>query len=980
MKKGLKMLICLVLSLELLFSFAMAEPAGWRLLDSQQTGSQVEIWFATDEQVSAGRLVYNYGGVTLEETQFSTMEGVGYIFVVDTTPWYQSATADPKEMVRSAVSHMSDFDSVAFIGVTDSALNETPTFQAKNDWETHYNRMAAATDKSGNKSEYPWDAVSKALTLAQQTYQSHELREMIIIQITDGGARGKGKKVESLISDYNSLTFPVPYYCLYTTTAKEGQKAYQTLIEKIPQGKMSVVTKSNSSLAAQECVVPYSKLLYKVKLKLNADIYKAQNQLLTISVPGSQKGLTQEGVAFDLNLIPTWTPEPTATPTPSPTPEKNPQFVGPDTGNSQDIYQLQETLIELGFLNAESASGYWDTNTSVALNRYYSMNNISSDRIPARGGMTKELYDALVLHPENVITPTPAPTETPTPSPTPTPTVDPEHGVYVGYDTPERSLIRRLNTKLAEKFYLTLEASSDTSVYTDATQRAVTLFYEENPDLPRPTGGEGITKVAFDALMGSAPAHVTPTPTPVITPDPNPAYISYDTDSQNLAAELNTLLLDRFFVEEPNRLTSNAYNDETDKAVEKFYKYYEEQGVDRSLIPRPSVGRGITEKAFQFLKQSGPIPTATPIPGLRFIIDTEGLRSADAINAAKRLAALGYLQDTVGAIDEAAFRSAVIWFADRNNLIAPDGYVDDTIYQALQNPNARPSEDPPEDIKPGAKEPKDQIIAFQDALKKLEYYRDIQDPYQRGTFDEPTRKAYERFAEINGIAYDGGTVSWENQQKVLTSGTVNPKLGVMDQTRTLLTNYTELFGMSIPNWALFAGGAVILILLAVIIVILARKGKKDRGSSTTEYPNPLEDQGPAGGPNLGGNEETIDLNVGGSDDEYDGEKTVAEEDCVLTLMITNADGYSRDETYNLREGDKLIIGRGSTSNIIMDTEDRTISRSHGAFYYRNKIVSYEDTSSHYSLVDGRRVDNEIVELQQDSRIQIGKSTVQVRWS
>ena len=961
------------------YEAAPAAVNGWRILDSVQSEDQsgndhLEVWFATDEQVSSGKIIYSYGGVSLKEEELSTMEGVGYIFVVDNTTYYSSSQErEPKRIVQGAISRMSDWDSVAFIGVTEANLAQTPQFVSKGSWEQSYDAVYGNKGASYTR-EYTYESISKAVFFAQEMYQKKQAREMVLIIITDGSERSKSKTGEDCKTEIQKLSFTLPVYCLHLAPNQDTGK-FIDFVGGLPLSSAKTVTKQNAATIGAECVTPFSNLIYRVKLKLGPDIYDARDETLTISMAGSKKGVSQNAVSLNLDLIPTPTPEPTATPTPTPTPEINPQFVGDQAGNEHDIWELQRILIKLGLMEGEP-TGVWDIATAGAVNLYYNLNGITTDRSPARGGMTKERYDEFMKKAENatVILPTPTPSPTPTPEPTPVPTIDPEKGIYIGYDTEDRSAIRSLNRLLKEKYYLTTELI-DGSVYVDATQAAVDDFYKDHPELSKPTSGEGITKNAYDVLSKADPKK-TPEPTEAPTEDPYPAYIGYDTENINLIAELNQKLLDKYLVANPDRIVLERYNEETNASVERFYKYMEEQGVPAAVVPRPSTGAGITKEAYEELLSLKPLPTATPIPDLKFVYSGESLRSADALNAAKRLTELGYLPETTGEVDEIEFKKAILWFAKRNNLDNHDEYLDNGTFKLLMSDKAKPAEDPPETIAPGAKEPKEQIIEFQEALKRLDYFRDIQDPYKPGVFDEPTQKAYTRYCEVNGISWDGGGVSWENQRKVIVTTDSNPALGLFDNIRTFLTRYQEMFGLKIPIWVLMAAALVIIVAVIVFVIVLMKGKKGSAGGGAGSSTLPMGDLSPL---SVQMDAPTDELDNSGISTGLDA-PTVDPEGCVLSLMITSPSGLSRDVSYNIQDGEQLIIGRGTAADIVMDTEDMSVSRKHGIFRYSAKTISYEDTSSHYSVLDGEKIHLESRVLKQGSQLQIGKSFIKVQWS
>ena len=973
MRKCFALLIVLVMVCLGVPMCATAEVSGWRVLDSQQNGDSLEVWFVTDEQISAGEVIYTYGGVTLQETDFSTMEGVGYIFIVDNTALYSDAAKiNPKDIVAGAVSKMSPWDSVAFVGVTLPSLEKETKFVAKASWEEQYDEVLG-TGKRPYYPEYVWEAVSKATSFARDSYQNKVTREIVMILITDGSVGAKNRDGTSCKSEIEKLPFSLPFYCLHLLPKHDDAKL-KDFAESLERGTVLSVVKQNTTVSAQECVTPYSNLIYKSTLHMGPEIYNARDDTLAVNLAGSQKSAVQEGVTLNWNLIPTPTPEPTATPEPTPTPEVNPQYVGDGVGAEHDIWELQRVLIHLGFLETENPTGVWDPSTTAALNLYYRMNDIGSDQIPKRGGMTREAYDTLMAAAETgtVITPTPVPTEAPTPEPTATPTIDPNKGQYIGYETEDKSLIRTLNKALKEKYYLDQDVEG--SIYGDATEEAVGEFYKDHPELSRPEAGEGISRAAYEALLTAKPKE-TPVPTEAPTEDPHPAYIDYETTNVNLISELNRKLTEKFYVSNPNAIVEEIYNEATNEGIRNFYQFNSDK-IDAGEIFRPSTGAGITKEAYEFLcgPDSKAMPTATPIPDLRFTYEDDWMQSADGAKVENRLVELGYLQEGGNRTSDEV-RKAIFLFEERNGLPTLDEYLDNQTYQTMMSTDARPKEDPPEEIAPGAKEPAKQIKDFQDALKKNGYFRDVQGSMRQGTFDEATQEAYKRFAQVNDIQWDGGPVSWESQRTVLNSEKENPPLDLFEGTKSFVTGSYEVFGLKVPVWALVAI-LLLIVVAAVIAVIILAKGRKKKNGTDAGYELPAYE-----GPNVisGADEPTAELSDSGISTGADA-PTADPEGCVITLMITGPNGMSQDTTYNLGDGDQLVIGRGSDADIVTDTADTLVSRKHGILRYNARRLFYEDQSRHNTIVDGNVLSNETVELHQGSQLELGRTIIKVQWS
>ncbi len=223
-----------------------------------------------------------------------------------------------------------------------------------------------------------------------------------------------------------------------------------------------------------------------------ATFYKVNN----LTDKPARGGLTIE--AFQLlsggNVI----PNTTNTPTPAPTPD--PTFIGYNTENRAQIQQLNNRLLDLFYLNDEEMrdSSTYSDKTEVAVLKFYQDYGLTDK--PNNGGLTKAAFDLLMS--DNVrplVTATPEPTATPDPYP-----------CYIGYETGVPSDVYTLHQRLGELYYYTGEYGT---IYTDATELAVTAFCEANA-FERPSIKTGITREAYQALVNDPSVVAMPTATP----------------------------------------------------------------------------------------------------------------------------------------------------------------------------------------------------------------------------------------------------------------------------------------------------------------------------------------------------------------------------------------------------------------------------------------------------------------------------------
>ena len=159
--KAVSLLLALAMLCAAFIPGAMADASGWRILDSQQIQDEngddyLQVWFATDEKISKRKAIYKYGGIDLDEEDFSDIEGIGYIFVVDDTNHYSVAArgADPETIIAGAINSMSNWDSVAFVGVREEDMAVTPEFSSKGSWENNYQKAFNGRASGASAREY----------------------------------------------------------------------------------------------------------------------------------------------------------------------------------------------------------------------------------------------------------------------------------------------------------------------------------------------------------------------------------------------------------------------------------------------------------------------------------------------------------------------------------------------------------------------------------------------------------------------------------------------------------------------------------------------------------------------------------------------------------------------------------------------------------------------------------------------------------
>ncbi len=241
-------------------------------------------------------------------------------------------------------------------------------------------------------------------------------------------------------------------------------------------------------------------------------------------------GLEADGVAgqstyavlFSANALKKGTtPTPAATETPAPTDETNtetwPKLKKNSTGNS--VAQVQEVLIELGYLKGTADGNYGDK-TVAAVKAFQKANGLTADGV-AGEETQKVLFsgNAKAATAKATATPTPTATTKASATPTPTPTV-----LKTGA---KGTQVKELQTKLIQLGYLTGKADG---VYGTKTAEAVKAFQKANKlTADGVAGTKTLNKLSTTGSSGttSTGTGTTTTQTSASTGKPSASRVQY---------------------------------------------------------------------------------------------------------------------------------------------------------------------------------------------------------------------------------------------------------------------------------------------------------------------------------------------------------------------------------------------------------------------------------------------------------------------
>ena len=225
----------------------------------------------------------------------------------------------------------------------------------------------------------------------------------------------------------------------------------------------------------------------------------------------TNNGLKADGIAgkdtyeklYSYGAVPFSVPE---TPTPTPAPTETPAPTGSawatlragSSGN--DVKQLQENLIQLGYLTGK-ADGVYGDKTVAAVRAFQKANNLTEDGT-AGAATLKAVYSGTAKKAEKTAEPTATATTKPTPTPKPTTLSKGSTG----------NAVKELQKRLISLGYLSGKADG---VFGSDTTSALKAFQKDNK-----LTADGVAGEKTLAKLESASATDTPKPAATATPAP----------------------------------------------------------------------------------------------------------------------------------------------------------------------------------------------------------------------------------------------------------------------------------------------------------------------------------------------------------------------------------------------------------------------------------------------------------------------------
>ena len=486
-----------------------------------------------------------------------------------------------------------------------------------------------------------------------------------------------------------------------------------------------------------------------------------------------------------------------------------------------------------------------------------------------------------------------------------------------------------------------------------------------------------VTVLLNTALLPEPPA--TPTPTPELTPTPEPTPVVRPGQADTLAMQAIYALNKLNYL---HRTDFEAFDNECYIA---YVQFCENNGLDpRDGIYSSTYDKLISGDAIPVIEVT-PEPTPTPAPTPLVAV---GQEDATAMKAVHALYKLNYLEDTsFSKFDNECF-IAYMEFCEKNGLDPRDGIYEKGfsalmsdhaigIERATPEPTATPDPTiPPEgySINDADNEHSGGFIAqIQAVLKNLNCYEEGVNA-DVGRMDQAT---------VDAISVYCTTYNWRNDrvdgvtktlcQEILASGPnlaprTTPEPTMQEKTREFLMRDLNVFNLQLKMWMPALACVVLLFIILVLIVLFSggskekpekrnkkekkeKKQKKTRRESAEDYDVEEEDrkvvtvvaQNPVYEPvESPVSEETL------PDDFNDSERTKSGFFAKPVDLRIEFEGSVDTKSIELFEGRPFIIGRQSDCDLVLNAQDKKVSRTHAKLLYEDDQVYLLDVSTYHS--------------------------------
>ena len=494
------------------------------------------------------------------------------------------------------------------------------------------------------------------------------------------------------------------------------------------------------------------------------------------------------------------------------------------------------------------------------------------------------------------------------------------------------------------------------------TMYAIKLFCEANQ---LPFSSEGLTREAYNALMGGGDLVGKATPQPAQTAGAGYETLSFGQVSDTI---LNLQIrLKELGYYEGQQLTPQTYDWGFHAAIELFCKNNNIAFDGEAMQVSDSIQRIIFSEVAQPYAPAGtPAPAHTPEPtrpaGMKYILGDTG---TDVRRLQEKLREMGYYNEEITYEFDMDTLYALNMMCYENRLYSSEYGISEEVWAAvfdapdLVSITPVPTEVPVDvveyaDLELGASG--EAVSQLQIRLKELGFF--INDAMTLGAYDERTQSAVELFCRFNNIEYQGPGISVQLQKAIFSESATAysqeaMELSFAEKMKAFFVGTQIVFGIALPGylWAVIAAVAVAGFAVALVLLLTGKPQPETQNSLSGVQSNASKSRS---------------------------ESSVAEEERVM-LMDVSIRFHDVERRERVRVNDHFTIGRGTSCSLVLDERDKSMSRNHCMLLMRGGNVVLKDASVNGTFVNDTRYHNEECILHSGDRVQIGKHLLVVKF-
>lgn len=295
----------------------------------------------------------------------------------------------------------------------------------------------------------------------------------------------------------------------------------------------------------------------------------------------------------------------------------------------------------------------------------------------------------------------------------------------------------------------------------------------------------------------------------------------------------------------------------------------------------------------------------------------------------ERLTELGYYNEKVTLILDAATRFALYNFCLANGLPFDEGGVRQSTWDALMSEDAVPAGGLAEYAFIPYGTVSDTVLALQTRLKELQYYEGL--VLVPEVYDEDLQTAIDRFCEVNAVSYDRSGITPAVQELIYSHGALSytapeEQRSSAEKFADYMMRDADLLLIVVPVFMVWILVMFLVLIVVFLVVQLLRKRKVARdekaGSQNVREAKMVRSQKNMPPP-LPEKQKTIRLQI-----DYQGKTWNVEKDASRPLMI----------------------GRG-VADIRLDPSDQSVEQKHCTLFFKGAVLMLQDKSDKGTYVN-----------------------------